>query len=140
MFFCSVHCFIGYINKFLYLVRVIGEFRHPCTHSNFYSLIIENKNIIVTEDILPQILRYAIWAETNPDSIKAMWLESEDRPEDIEVDWDSVEIRIIILAPSIKLTVSRLLRKINYNIELIEVRSEERRVGKECRSRWSPYH
>ena len=24
--------------------------------------------------------------------------------------------------------------------EDIEVRSEERRVGKECRSRWSPYH
>ena len=23
---------------------------------------------------------------------------------------------------------------------LISVRSEERRVGKECRSRWSPYH
>src|SRR2546430_15924646 len=23
---------------------------------------------------------------------------------------------------------------------LVEVRSEERRVGKECRSRWSPYH
>lgn len=85
-------------------------------------VIIENKNIIVTEDILPQILRYAIWAETNPDSIKAMWLESEDRPEDIEVDWDSVEIRIIILAPSIKLTVPRLLRKINYNVELIEVK------------------
>ena len=24
--------------------------------------------------------------------------------------------------------------------EAIEKRSEERRVGKECRSRWSPYH
>ena len=24
--------------------------------------------------------------------------------------------------------------------ELREIRSEERRVGKECRSRWSPYH
>ena len=24
--------------------------------------------------------------------------------------------------------------------EIISVRSEERRVGKECRSRWSPYH
>ena len=24
--------------------------------------------------------------------------------------------------------------------ELIDIRSEERRVGKECRSRWSPYH
>ena len=28
-----------------------------------------------------------------------------------------------------------------YNIELNpDTRSEERRVGKECRSRWSPYH
>ena len=26
------------------------------------------------------------------------------------------------------------------NIQLIINRSEERRVGKECRSRWSPYH
>ena len=24
--------------------------------------------------------------------------------------------------------------------ELLPLRSEERRVGKECRSRWSPYH
>ena len=23
---------------------------------------------------------------------------------------------------------------------LLDARSEERRVGKECRSRWSPYH
>ena len=23
---------------------------------------------------------------------------------------------------------------------IIDLRSEERRVGKECRSRWSPYH
>ena len=26
------------------------------------------------------------------------------------------------------------------NLKTQEVRSEERRVGKECRSRWSPYH
>ena len=25
-------------------------------------------------------------------------------------------------------------------VETIALRSEERRVGKECRSRWSPYH
>src|SRR3712207_7119887 len=25
-------------------------------------------------------------------------------------------------------------------VDLVLVRSEERRVGKECRSRWSPYH
>ena len=32
--------------------------------------------------------------------------------------------------------VSRLFKKEKYP----EERSEERRVGKECRSRWSPYH
>ena len=30
--------------------------------------------------------------------------------------------------------------KIMTVVELQHVRSEERRVGKECRSRWSPYH
>ena len=28
----------------------------------------------------------------------------------------------------------------HHNLALYEPRSEERRVGKECRSRWSPYH
>ena len=28
----------------------------------------------------------------------------------------------------------------NFNYDDFFVRSEERRVGKECRSRWSPYH
>src|SRR2546429_6562507 len=27
-----------------------------------------------------------------------------------------------------------------FNVVLLDDRSEERRVGKECRSRWSPYH
>src|SRR2546425_12674824 len=44
----------------------------------------------------------------------------------------------------------RRLKELNPRIELVAVqpdgpfhgleRSEERRVGKECRSRWSPYH
>jgi len=29
---------------------------------------------------------------------------------------------------------------LNYRGTTIKWRSEERRVGKECRSRWSPYH
>ena len=29
---------------------------------------------------------------------------------------------------------------IERSASLIPIRSEERRVGKECRSRWSPYH
>ena len=34
----------------------------------------------------------------------------------------------------------RLARKTLAEMVGIEWRSEERRVGKECRSRWSPYH
>ena len=29
---------------------------------------------------------------------------------------------------------------VNKERSAVEIRSEERRVGKECRSRWSPYH
>ena len=32
------------------------------------------------------------------------------------------------------------LAAIGYSALLVAERSEERRVGKECRSRWSPYH
>ena len=48
----------------------------------------------------------------------------------------------IVLAPE---HAKRLLRALEENIGKYErtfgtIRSEERRVGKECRSRWSPYH
>ena len=39
---------------------------------------------------------------------------------------------------------SPAIKKARYNYGLaknnVTIRSEERRVGKECRSRWSPYH
>ena len=37
-----------------------------------------------------------------------------------------------------KITIAAPDFSIDYNSKLM--RSEERRVGKECRSRWSPYH
>ena len=40
---------------------------------------------------------------------------------------------IIVKNPNI---LDRLIKK----ARIIRSRSEERRVGKECRSRWSPYH
>jgi hypothetical protein len=87
-----------------------------------FVVIIENKNVVVDEEILPQILRYAIWAETQPDSVKALWLDAKGRPEDIKVDWDSLKIRVIVLAPSIKITVPRLLKKVDYKVDLIELK------------------
>lgn len=84
--------------------------------------IIELKNLQADEDILPQALSYAIWAETNPDSIKAIWLESKNKPEDIEVDWDNLDIRLILIAPIFKSTVLRMAGKMGYPIDLMQVR------------------
>jgi hypothetical protein len=84
--------------------------------------IIELKNQEAGEDILPQALGYAIWAETNPDSIKAIWLESKQKPEDIEIDWDNMDVRVVLIAPSFKSTVPRMAGKIGYPIDLVQVR------------------
>ena len=41
----------------------------------------------------------------------------------------------------ISLKLSNIKKKAgNKTILIVRIRSEERRVGKECRSRWSPYH
>lgn len=84
--------------------------------------IVELKNRTADEDVLPQALGYAIWAETNPDSIKAIWLESKQKPENIQIDWDKLDIRLIIVAPSFKNTVSRMAGKIGYPIDLIQMK------------------
>jgi len=84
--------------------------------------IIEIKNEEATEDILPQALQYAIWAETNPDSIKALWLESKEKPEGIIIDWDNIDIRILLIAPSFKQTVLRMSSKIGYPVQLYQIK------------------
>src|SRR3712207_5122380 len=52
-----------------------------------------------------------------------------------------------LINPEVGVSVVRVLRKLGVDVVYPEgqtccgqPRSEERRVGKECRSRWSPYH
>ena len=49
-----------------------------------------------------------------------------------------LKILILNLMPTKIETETQLLRMLGNSP--LQVRSEERRVGKECRSRWSPYH
>ena len=39
-----------------------------------------------------------------------------------------------------ELIINAMIHRSYLDHGTIQVRSEERRVGKECRSRWSPYH
>lgn len=83
--------------------------------------IVEMKNVAVGADIIPQVLQYAIWAETNPDSIKSLWLECHTRPEDLSISWDTFQVRIIVVAPQILRSTIALADKINYVVDLIEI-------------------
>ena len=83
--------------------------------------IIEMKNVTVDASIIPQVLQYAFWAETNPDSIKSLWLESSDKPDDLTISWDNFKVRIIVIAPKILASTLDIVDKINYQVDLIEV-------------------
>ena len=84
--------------------------------------IVEMKNDSVDASVIPQVLAYAFWAETNPDSIKSLWLETPEQPEDVSISWENYEVRIIIIAPSIERSTLELVNKINYSVDLIEVK------------------
>jgi hypothetical protein len=84
--------------------------------------IVEMKNVTVDAAIIPQVLQYAFWAETNPDSIKSLWLEAESKPEGLSVSWDDFEVRIIVIAPTILRSTLDIVNKINYTVDLIEVK------------------
>ena len=84
--------------------------------------IVEMKNSSVDSSIIPQVLQYAFWAETNPDSVKSLWLECDDRPDDITITWESLQVRILVIAPSILRSTLDLVDKINYPVDLIEVK------------------
>ena len=84
--------------------------------------IIEMKNTTVDSSIIPQVLQYAFWAETNPDSVKSLWLEADEKPDDISISWDECQVRILIVAPSILRSTLALIDKINYSVDLIEIK------------------
>ena len=50
--------------------------------------IIEMKNVTVNSDIIPQVLEYALWAESSPAELKNLWLQSAEQPEEFEIDFD----------------------------------------------------
>ena len=69
---------------------------------------------------------------TNPDDLNAV--EAALKLKDAtRTDWSALALR----APDTPMTAAapQMLQP-----QAVSRRSEERRVGKECRSRWSPYH
>jgi len=84
--------------------------------------IIEMKNVQVDSSIIPQVLQYAFWAESNPDSIKSLWLECDNKPENLSnFSGDAFDVRVIIIAPKILRSTLDIVEKISYQVDFVEV-------------------
>jgi len=83
--------------------------------------VVEMKNTSVDASVIPQVLGYAIWAESSPDALKNLWLQANDRPEELEPDWDDYDVRIVVVAPNFDGSTLEYVNKIRYFVDLIEV-------------------
>lgn len=85
--------------------------------------VVEIKDGMVSEDVISQVLRYALWIESYPDAVKSIWLENKDKVDidDFPFDWDKeFKIKIIIIGSSFKPSVQKLINRITYPVDLIE--------------------
>ena len=58
----------------------------------------------------------------------------------VRARWTSTIVAVIGIAGTVGVFVAMLSLARGFKATLVASGSEERRVGKECRSRWSPYH
>lgn len=50
-----------------------------------------------------------------------MWLECENKPEDISINWENPQIRIIVIAPKIDRSALSIGSKIDYQMDMVEI-------------------
>ena len=107
--------------------------------------------LTVPTTIYPRVVRGGSWLD-DPDRLRSAarqgsteeWKAQDPQiPQSIWYFTDAtfVGFRVIrpLRQPTPKEAVAYDIDKVQ-RIDMIDYRSEERRVGKECRSRWSPYH
>ena len=58
----------------------------------------------------------------------------------MKLGWDNIRNLLLKSKDVQHIAVGNIGGKVIIAIFWLYMRSEERRVGKECRSRWSPYH
>src|SRR3712207_6787783 len=83
---------------------------------------------LVDEDRPVGALYLECWIETSENW--PFFRTNTSRTGDVQLSWRGYSIR----------TSKPMQERIMENLKKSSDRSEERRVGKECRSRWSPYH
>src|SRR2546421_8511434 len=74
-------------------------------------------------------------------SVARMGAAASERGDALESDIrNSVHRDVKNGRPALADESEKVTNNLGVTLERVSTRSEERRVGKECRSRWSPYH
>src|SRR3712207_17446 len=87
----------------------------------------------VRRDVFTEVAKFAY--EDNNDFRQLEQIPYKIIPGEIATHRESIFLERAIVGERVRLAMGLPLRQISEH-----ARSEERRVGKECRSRWSPYH
>src|ERR1017187_5131135 len=114
---------------------------HTLDSTNMDSLLRENRVFpppaeFAAEAHIKSLEQYEAMYRRSVDDPKAFWAEAAG-----ELDWFApwTEVQTGDISHATWFTGGKL--NLSYNcVDRHANRSEERRVGKECRSRWSPYH
>ena len=95
--------------------------------------VVSYLNLYVTYQDDDQIPSKELY-KTSPEQVSMIPQEAEKLKENIIIE--------MVVQPqgSLDVNVKMEDKEIQKHFEKLPARSEERRVGKECRSRWSPYH
>lgn len=83
-------------------------------------LVIEVKDEPATYDVVSQVLRYALWAQNNPDSVRLLWSRLSPRPEGKEPDWSNLTVGIVVVAPDFENSVLRATSAVRYPTSLVQ--------------------
>lgn len=84
-------------------------------------LVIEVKDEAATYDVVSQVLRYALWAKNNPDSVRVLWHKLSKRPSGREPDWSDLSVKIVVVAPDFEQSVLRATSAVRYSTSLIQL-------------------
>ena len=116
------------------LVRVLKEPRNSLVKQYKELLSMDNVELDITDEALHAIARKTIERKTGARGLRSV-MENILMPIMYDVPNDPTIIRVTIDEDTVEGGEAHM----EYGA-VRKRRSEERRVGKECRSRWSPYH
>jgi hypothetical protein len=86
--------------------------------------IMELKNVVVDERVIPQVLRYVLWARENPEYFRNKIVQRKDKElKDIVRDEDDVNYdpRIVLIAPSFSSQLLKQSQLLDVDISFVEI-------------------